>query len=433
MLKRFLRFLFFLIIIVAAAAGMGLLVGDYIYNSQRFPPNCFLENIDISLLTPREVVLKLRGIDVDKGCSSNIELRFGDKMYIFKPSELGLYIQPVNSTIRAFLLTYERSYLKSLLKKTRKSVTKAPLTLGIEEEKLEKVLKEIAQEIDIPSKEAEFYIKGYGEYVIKNEKIGRSLKIKETIIALEAALKNYKRSVDLVVTPSLPRVFAKNLKAHPPIWLISKFTTRYGHHDDPNRIHNIKLASKKIDNTIITSGEIYSLLQAIGDITMEKGYKEATVIVNGELVPQYGGGVCQIATTLYNAAMLADLDIAKRRNHAIYFSIYPLGRDAMIYAEETDLKIKNSTLYPLLIKSYSTEKGLTFKIFGTKSEKEVSFSKPIIYASGKVIKREGNGIPSEEVFPFNKPFSTKITKYVKRKGKVISTEIIRSYYRSHSE
>ncbi len=418
--------------LTAATGGIGLVVGDYIYLTHRFPPNCFLENIDVSLLTPNEVAAKLWDIDVDKGCLSDIRLNYDDKSYVFKPSELGLYIQPVNSANRAFALTYERSYLSRILNRAKKTIVRAPLTIGAEEEKLIKVLREIAKENDLQSKEAEFYIKGYGRYVIKDEKIGRAMNLERSVEEIKTALNQYKRNINLVVLSSPPRVFAKDLAESPPIWLLSKFTTRYGNHDDFKRIHNIKLASYKIDNKIVEAGGTFSLLEALGDMTEEKGYKEARVIIGGELVPQYGGGVCQIATTLYNAALLADLKILERRNHAIYFSIYPLGTDAMIYAGESDLKIKNNTGNPILIKSYANDRGLTFKILGSKENKEVEFSKPTIYVGGKIMYEEGTGIPTEEVFSFNEPFSTKIKKYVKKNGKTISTEIIRSYYRSQS-
>jgi len=431
--KRFFKILFYLFLLTALTCGIGLLVGDYIYLTHRFPPNCFLENIDVSLLTPNEVAAKLQGIDVDEGCSRNIKLLYNDRIYAFKPSELGLYIQPVNSANNAFALTYERSYLNRVIKRAKKTVTVAPLTLGAEEESLNDVLKDIAKENDIPSREAEFFIKGYGRYVIKDESIGRTLKLEETVEKIKASLNSYKRNIDLIVLPDPPRIFAKDLAENPPIWLLSKYTTRYGDHDDPKRVHNIKLASYKVDNKIVEEGGTFSLLEALGDITEEKGYKEARVIIAGELVPQYGGGVCQIATTLYNAALLADLKILERRNHAIYFSIYPLGTDAMIYAGESDLKIKNNTGNPILIKSYANDRGLTFKILGPKQNKEVTFSKPTIYVGGKIMHEEGTGIPTEEVFSFNEPFSTKLKKYVKKNGRTISTEIIRSYYRSQSD
>ena len=217
------------------------------------------------------------------------------------------------------------------------------------------------------------------------------------------------------------------------MWQISKFTTRYHNHDDPNRIHNIKIGSYKIDNTIVPAGGTFSLLEKLGDITGNTGYKEARVVIQGEMVKQYGGGVCQIATTLYNAALLADLEIIERRNHGVYFSLYPLGRDAMIYSGESDLVIKNPYDFPILIKSYQSDNGITFKILGTEAEKEVFFTKPVIYVKGEILKREGEGVPSEEAFSFDLPFSTKVIKYTKMNGKSVSKEIIRSYYRFAGE
>jgi vancomycin resistance protein YoaR len=121
----------------------------------------------------------------------------------------------------------------------------------------------------------------------------------------------------------------------------------------------------------------------LGDFSRDSGYKEAFVITKGELEPQYGGGSCQIASTLYNAALLAGLEITERHNHGIYFTIYPFGRDASIYSTSRDLRFRNNTNHPVYIKSYATDRKLTYRIYGTPTGKKVSFSRPMVFFEGE--------------------------------------------------
>ena len=109
-----------------------------------------------------------------------------------------------------------------------------------------------------------------------------------------------------------------------------------------------------MDNALLLPGDTFSLANAIGDFTAERGFKEAFVIYGGELVPMLGGGTCQIGTTLYNSLQLADIKILERKNHSFYFNIYPLGRDATVYPGQLDLRFQNDTGYPILIKTIAT-------------------------------------------------------------------------------
>ncbi len=421
------------ILVVGISSFLGFLLSDYLYINERFPSNCFVENIDVSLLTKREALKILRSSEIDKALSSKITLEGEGFKYEFRPSELGIYIQPLKTLKTVFDTAYEKNYLKGLYKRTTKRVEKLhfPLELGIERDKVKLLLEEIAKTIDLPSVEAKVILREEGKkFRITKEVIGRRVDIEGTIASLEASLDNHMRGAELIIKPLIPRVLAKDLIYHPPINLISQYRTYYGAHDSPNRIHNIKLGSKILDNYILLSGEILSLLPLFGEFDSGRGFKEAYVIIGGELAPQYGGGVCQIATTLYNAAMLVDLEILERKNHAIWFTIYPLGRDVGVYPGISDLKIKNSTPHPLMIKAAAGDKYLTFKIFGTRQKKRVLFSKPEI-----TYKENETEVTTTEVdfSKIGRPFSTKVIKSVYIGDNLIKEEVIKSSYKLAGE
>lgn len=427
MLKRLLP----LLLVLSISAVCGLMAGDYIYTNQRFPGNVFIENIDVSGLTVGEAINKLEEADVDSACRNFITLYTTTESFEFAPSEIGAFIRPRTTAYNAFRAAYEESYFKGLMKRTTKERRRLtlPLQLGLYEETISAVLADIASKEDVPSVEARCILLPDNKYRITRERIGRGVNKMKTLSALLDTFRAGKRSSPIVIETLLPKVLRKDLVSHPPITLIAKYRTHYGSHDSPNRIHNIKLISSGINNYIMLSGEVFSLAADMGDTSKERGFKEAFVIIKGELVPHYGGGACQVATTLFNTAMLADLEIVKRRNHAIYFFIYPLGRDAAVYAGQLDLELMNNTGFPIMFKTEATDNGLTMSIYGTPTGKSVSFSPPEIF----VQKDKRTTEVSYEGFGFNDPFITVVEKTVSLNGKVLKKEVIKSYYRFAGE
>lgn len=151
-----------------------------------------------------------------------------------------------------------------------------------------------------------------------------------------------------------------------------------------NRIFNISLAATRLNGTIIKPGEVFSFNKAVGDISVFNGYRQAYVISGGKTVLGDGGGVCQVSTTLFRAALNAGLPIVERNPHAYRVSYYETetgpGIDAAIYTPSLDLKFKNDTPQHLLIQSYvdlETQR-LTFALYGTKDDRQVSVSKPVV-------------------------------------------------------
>ena len=123
--------------------------------------------------------------------------------------------------------------------------------------------------------------------------------------------------------------------------LVSSYETVYG--GVPNRIHNVELVAHLLDGKLIAPGATFSFNRATGARTAAKGFLEAPVIINGEVQTGLGGGVCQVSTTVFNAAYEAGLPITDRTNHALYISHYPLGRDATVDYPDIDLRFVNDT------------------------------------------------------------------------------------------
>ncbi len=147
-----------------------------------------------------------------------------------------------------------------------------------------------------------------------------------------------------------------------------------------NRVHNIRIGADTYHGLIIAPGEEFSVLENLGPITKEGGYLPELVIKNGQTIPEYGGGLCQVSTTLFRAALNTGLTITARQNHSYRVSYYePAGTDASIYNPWPDLKFINNTESHIMIQSRIIGNDLYFDFWGTSDGREISISDPVIY------------------------------------------------------
>ena len=151
-----------------------------------------------------------------------------------------------------------------------------------------------------------------------------------------------------------------------------------------SRVHNIGVASNRFDGALVAPGEIFSFNGIIGDVSAYTGYKQAYIIKDGRTVLGDGGGVCQVSTTLFRAALDAGLPITERRAHSYRVSYYEQGfapgLDATVYAPTTDLKIENDTPGHILIQTQynPSTASLTFEIYGTSDGRIATTTEPVV-------------------------------------------------------
>lgn len=129
------------------------------------------------------------------------------------------------------------------------------------------------------------------------------------------------------------------------------------------RNHNIKLASEKINGVVIHPGEQFSFNETLGPTSKEQGYKEAVIFVRGKEEKGYGGGICQVSSTLFNAADYAGMTIDERHSHSKEVSYVKPGRDAATSYKGIDFKFTNNLPYPVIIYSSCSETSVTASIF----------------------------------------------------------------------
>ena len=222
-------------------------------------------------------------------------------------------------------------------------------------------LAEIAEEFDREAEDSKV-TRENGRFVITDEKDGLVMDKAKTIEAVAAVMETRMSGEALIVAEvTEAEVTAKDNENVTD--LIGTFYTTYNN-SDRNRNTNLMVGCNYINGTILAPGEVFSANVGLGSQTAAGGYKMAGVYNNGKVEQGMAGGVCQVTTTLYNAAIMAELEIVERHPHSMTVGYVPLGRDAAVAGNYKDLKFRNNTEYPIMIEAYASGGKLVMNIFG---------------------------------------------------------------------
>jgi vancomycin resistance protein YoaR len=181
------------------------------------------------------------------------------------------------------------------------------------------------------------------------------------------------RRVVLATTARPPARTTEQAVAMNITGVIASYTTEYTAASSA-KATNIRLASELLDNSLIAPGGVWSFNDTAGECNAERGFQEAASIVEGSFVDEIGGGICQVATTVFNAAFDSGLPIVERTNHALYLVAYPAGRDAAVSWRWADLKFENDTENWILLTMDCTDTTVTCTLWGTDPGYRVEFT-----------------------------------------------------------
>lgn len=227
--------------------------------------------------------------------------------------------------------------------------------------------------IDLEKIRNEIYKEPQDAYVEKNPTqvhpevagIDFAISIDEAKKLLEEDKEEY--TIPLKIT--IPKKTISNLGEEAFPDLLATFSTIYDA-SNKNRSTNIELASSKVNGTVVMPGENFSYNTVVGRRTIEAGYKEGTAYIGGKVVPDVGGGICQLSSTIYNVALFANLEIVERSNHMFLTGYVAPGRDATVYYGSIDFVFKNTRKYPIKIVTNSKNGVCKVSIYGIKEDKE---------------------------------------------------------------
>ncbi len=253
----------------------------------------------------------------------------------------------------------------------------ATLTPYLSVERMGGLLDKVAKAVAKNPVNATFTSDGTKAWVVPGVN-GRSLDREATAEAFtEAALRSADRTAEVVVKVVEPKLSTKKAEAMGVKDVLGTFTTEWVGTAD--RQTNVRITTKYASDVLLAPGEVYNFDKQIGPRTEERGYKLAPGIIRGELEDQLGGGICQVSTTLFNAAFFAGLEILERKNHSMYISHYPKGRDATVSAGGPNMRFRNDTSHHILIRGSSNGVRTKFTIYGTNEGRTVSYTTSDFY------------------------------------------------------
>ena len=254
---------------------------------------------------------------------------------------------------------------------------------------LREIVDKIKKDIDTPVKNATLSFnpnrKPYFTY--QKEQTGFLLEKEKFYADLLHKLKNSSQ-INFKVEPKIIRPEVTKDMLIKQTQLKSKFETNYAS-SSQNRKSNIELAMKQFNGLVLQPDVEYSFNKTTGKRTKEQGYKEANIILNNEYTEAFGGGVCQVSTTLYNALLLAGVEILEVHPHSLASSYVQMGFDAMVNFGSSDLRFKNNFEHPIYLRTYANGQAVGVEVYGLKEYNALS------------IKR-ANEIISEIAPPFDK-------------------------------
>jgi len=338
----------------------------------------YVDGVKISSLTKEQALKKMKYEFNTNHHNKVVSLIYKEKAWTI-PLEIINYQYDFDSTLNyAYNIGRKGSLINRI--KTINSLDNRPINLIVsgkyDNDIIVEKLKIIKKEIDflgIPST----YTYNYGKISYTNDVEGRKFDIETNTKLIKSQLLNRNfNDIFLIVEtikPSITLADVKDLKD-----VLATYTTKFNINNS-SRAHNIKLASKKINNYLLLPGEEFSMDLALGPRTSDQGFMQAPIIMKNAIIPGTGGGVCQVASTLYNAVLLSMLQVTNRVNHSITLSYVPPGQDATISEGYIDLKFKNNRDYTICIVSEINYENLTTKIIGKKrNEDPFARLRPII-------------------------------------------------------
>lgn len=305
------------------------------------------------------------------------EFSFGKEVATVSAIDLDLGYDATLSATQAFLVGRSKYFLTDFYTKfVRKNTDLTPL-FRWNNQFLDETMGNLAARIDIPVQNALFQFSGGRVSAFSPSRPGRRVNLLATKERFEATLITIPDITDSVIPIEVvvetiePSITTDQVNSFGIKELLSKGYSEFAG-SIPGRIHNIVLAASRLNGLLIKPGEVFSFNDAVGDISAATGYQSAYIIKDGKTILGDGGGVCQVSTTLFRAALNAGLPIIERRAHAYRVHYYEEagfkpGIDATVFAPSVDLKIKNDTPAYILIQAKSDTKNqsLTFELYGT--------------------------------------------------------------------
>jgi len=328
-----------------------------------------LENVRISIIYKNQGIATLSGqllnLGYDATRAADLAFKMGrSKNFLQRAYEQLLIFSSLRMINITIPISYDRSYLSDYITT-------------------------IEEQYGYPAKNALFKFEAGRVVSFRQEELGKKIKGEEFINEITQIISSFENEVsdkkivlkDEVIKPELTLAEANQFGIEE---LIGEGVSNYSH-SIPERIHNVILGASKFNGIFIPKNKVFSFNEALGDVSSLTGYKQAYIIKDGKTVLGDGGGICQVSTTFFRAALNTGLPFVERHAHAYRVGYYETdskpGLDATVFGPTVDLRVKNDTPTDILIETEVDQNNslLYFRFYGKKDGRKAEISTPVLY------------------------------------------------------
>lgn len=348
-------------------------------SSDRFHDGVYVNGIPLGGITAKEAADRFAGLKAKTPAS--LKVMAGDKTWTVQASDVDAHVNVDDTLARAWTQGREGSAFERLgaILKLRMQPQHFDTAIVFDSAKLKGLAEKIASEASVPERDAalQFLPQTQNVFTITEGSNGAVVDAPGLFTLLSEKLTGGGSEVAVQSSTVKPRVTSAMLQFQTQ--LLASFTTALT--NDSVRNNNIKLAATAVSGTVLYPGDEFSFNALTGERTKAQGYVDAPAILSGKLVDAPGGGVCQVATTVYNAALLAGLDISERHHHTWKMSYVDAGLDATVdWASEKDLRFKNNTNTPVYLVCRVDDDSLrvTANFYGVPGDDMISISTEVL-------------------------------------------------------
>lgn len=354
---------YLVLIMIIGFSSLGLAPKE---NEKKIHRNITIQNIDVGKLTEKQAINKLKSTYPLK----DFNITYNKEKWTIKPESIDLNYHIEEMVKEAFNYTRSSSTMENIKRKSKLNLKKEhniKLKATYDEIKLSKKLEVICNKINVDAVDATFRVELTGELKTTESKEGREVdlsRLKEDIY--DMINKKKIEDINLPVITLYPKVSTKQVKSINSV--LGEFSTSFN--NSTSRGSNIHVAGQQTSDILLMPGDTFSYNKCTGARNWVNGYKSAPVIVGGKVTNGEGGGVCQVSTTIYNAALMSGLTIDEVHNHSLPSRYVQRGRDATVSYGYTDLKFTNPFTNPVYIKNIVGNGAITSKIYGCNLDRE---------------------------------------------------------------
>lgn len=385
------------VVLICAIVGINVFANR---NKDIICNGVYVNTVDLSGMTKEEAIQALSQYMETVG-KKQITVLVDENQVKVPVTELGIDAHIEKVVEEAFAIGKSGNFMKRYkdIKALENETLVLPMPLTLDSGLVKKFVEEKCSVYDIKEKNADISREN-GMFVVTDHMVGKKVDVAATTKRIEDTLcKEWNLQdavVDAVISEIEPEYTKETLLLCKDI--LGTFSTTYKT-SSQSRANNLANGAKLINGSVVWPGEVFSTGKTMQPITVKNGYSIAGAYENGQVVDSVGGGVCQVATTLYNALLKAELEVTDRSNHSMIVGYVKPSMDAAIAGDYKDLKFKNNTDVPIYIEATTVGRTITFTIYGHETRdiehRVVSYESKVL----KVIQPGKEKITEDETLP----------------------------------